>query len=117
MRISDWSSDVCSSDLARLARNMGLTRQSVQRVVNEMVDDGMLCLLDNPHHVRARLVTMTAKGRKTFEAALELQEPWVKALSAGIGRDSINDACQVLNTMRARQTGRETCRESGCEHG
>src|SRR3546814_3724437 len=41
--------------VARLARNMGLTRQSVQRVVNEMVDDGMLCLLDNPHHVRARL--------------------------------------------------------------
>src|SRR3546814_20276811 len=88
--------------VARLARNMGLTRQSVQRVVNEMVDDGMLCLLDNPHHVRARLVTMIAKGRKTFAAALELQEPWVNALSAGIGRDRINDACKVLKPLRER---------------
>lgn len=88
--------------VARLARNMGLTRQSVQRVVNEMIDEGMLCLLDNPHHARARLVTMTPKGRKAFAAALEIQEPWVKALSAGIGKDRINDARQVLETLRAR---------------
>ena len=88
--------------VARLARNMCLTRQSVQRVVHEIFAAGLLCLLDNPHHVRARLVTMTAKGRKTFAAALELQEPWVKALSAGIGRDRINDACQVLKTLRER---------------
>lgn len=88
--------------VARLARNMGLTRQSVRRVVNEMVDEGMLCLLDNPHHRRAKLVTMTDKGRKAFEAAVELQEPWVRALSAGIGKDRINDACQVLKTLRER---------------
>src|SRR3546814_10691446 len=37
--------------VARLARNMGLTRQSVQRVVNEMVDDGMLCLQIGRAHV------------------------------------------------------------------
>jgi DNA-binding MarR family transcriptional regulator len=88
--------------VARLARNMGLTRQSVQRVVNEMVDEGMLCLLENPHHRRARLVTMTDKGRKAFEAAVRLQEPWVKALSAGIGKDRINDACEVLRILRKR---------------
>src|SRR3546814_21165088 len=69
--------------VARLARNMGLTRQSVQRVVNELVDAGMLCLLDNPHHVRASLVTMPAKGRNTFAAALELQEPWEHGRAAG----------------------------------
>jgi DNA-binding MarR family transcriptional regulator len=88
--------------VARLARTMGLTRQSVQRVVNEMVKEDMLCLLDNPHHRRAKLVTMTDKGRKVFEAALELQEPWVKSLSAGIGKDRINDACQVLKILRER---------------
>jgi DNA-binding MarR family transcriptional regulator len=88
--------------VARLARNMGLTRQSVQRVVNEMVGEGMLRLLDNPHHRRAKLVTMTDKGRKAFEAALELQEPWVKALSAGIGAERINEACKVLRTLRGR---------------
>ncbi|NGY04997.1 MarR family winged helix-turn-helix transcriptional regulator [Solimonas terrae] len=88
--------------VARLARNMGLSRQSVQRVVNEMVDEGMLRLLENPHHARARLVTMTDKGRNIFAAAIELQEPWVKSLSAGIGKDRINDACRILRTLRER---------------
>jgi DNA-binding MarR family transcriptional regulator len=88
--------------VARLARNMGLTRQSVQRVVNEMVDDGMLCLLENPHHRRAKLVTMTENGKKAFQAAYELQVPWVKALSKGIDAGRINDACDVLKTLRKR---------------
>ena len=88
--------------VARLARNMGLTRQSVQRIVNEMVDEGMLCLVENPHHQRAKLVTMTDKGRKAFEAAVKLQEPWVKALSSGIGKSRINDAREVLETLRKR---------------
>ncbi|HET8881054.1 MAG TPA: MarR family transcriptional regulator [Solimonas sp.] len=88
--------------VARLARNMGLSRQSVQRVVNEMVDEDMLCLMENPHHQRAKLVTMTDKGRKAFEAAVKLQEPWVKALSAGLNKSRINDARDVLETLRKR---------------
>lgn len=88
--------------VARLARTMGLTRQSVQRVVNEMVDEGMLCLMDNPHHQRAKLVTMTDKGRKAFESALKLQVPWVRALSSGIETKRIDEARQVLETLRER---------------
>lgn len=88
--------------VARLSRNMGLTRQSVQRVVNEMVDDGMLRLLENPHHRSAKLVTMSDKGAKVFEAAVKLQEPWVKALSAGIAKDRLSDAYLVLKTLRER---------------
>ena len=48
----------------RLAKDMGLTRQSIQRVVNEMVIDGMLLFEDNPHHQRSQLVTLSAKGEK-----------------------------------------------------
>lgn len=88
--------------VARLARNMGLTRQSVQRVVNEMIDEEMLCLLDNPHHRRAKLVTMTDKGRKAFEAAYALQVPWVKALSKGIDAKRIEDARELLRLLRDR---------------
>lgn len=81
---------------ARLARNMGLTRQSVQRVVNEMVSEGMLILEENPHHKRSKLVLMTPKGEKVFAQALELQVPWVKALSEGISKKRLVDAKDVL---------------------
>ena len=88
--------------VSRLARNMGLTRQSVQRVVNEMVQEGMLSLAENPHHRRSGLVTMTRKGEKAFEAALQLQGPWVKALSEGISKKRLLDAWEVLASIRKR---------------
>jgi DNA-binding MarR family transcriptional regulator len=86
----------------RLAKDMGLTRQSVQRVVNEMVIDGMLLFEDNPHHKRSQLVTLSAKGEKVFTAALEIQLPWVKALSKGIGKKRMVDAKLVLEALRKR---------------
>ena len=88
--------------VSRLARNMGLTRQSVQRVVNEMVEEGILSLVENPHHRRSGLIFMTKKGEKTFEAALQLQGPWVKALSEGISKKRLVDARDVLESIRRR---------------
>lgn len=88
--------------VARLARNMGLTRQSVQRVVNEMVEEGMLSFRDNPHHQRAKLVELTKKGQKAFDAAVELQVPWVRALSEGLSKKRLLDAREVLSTIRGR---------------
>lgn len=88
--------------VARLARNMGLTRQSVQRVVNEMVAEGMLSLRDNPHHQRAKLVELTKAGKTAFDAALELQVPWVRALSDGISKRRMVDAREVLAMIGKR---------------
>ena len=88
--------------VARLARNMGLTRQSVQRIVNEMVDEGMLCFRDNPHHQRAKLVELTRKGKAAFESAVQLQVPWVRALSEGISKKRLVDAREVLISIRDR---------------
>lgn len=87
---------------ARLARNMGLTRQSVQRIVNEMVAEGMLSLEENPHHKRSKLVLMTPKGTKAFEQAIALQQPWVKALSEGISKKRLKEAREVLVTLGER---------------
>lgn len=88
--------------VARLARNMGLSRQSVQRVVNEMAEEGMLRFRDNPHHQRAKLIEMTSKGEAIFNAALELQIPWVKALSEGISKKRLVEAQDVLVAIRKR---------------
>lgn len=88
--------------VARLARSMGLTRQSVQRVVNDMVAEGMLDFRDNPHHQRAKLVVLTKKGEGIFEAALKLQVPWVEALSKGISKKRLEDAREVMEIIRKR---------------
>src|SRR5713226_7486871 len=52
-----------------IARAMGLTRQSVQRVANELVESGLLERSGNPRHARADLMRLTDKGIGTYEAA------------------------------------------------
>ena len=70
--------------VAWLARNMGLNRQGVQRIVNEMRDEGLLEIQPNPHHRRAHLVVLTRRGKDAFEAATRLQAPWVNGLADGV---------------------------------
>src|ERR671932_2222211 len=45
--------------VAGIARNMGLVRQSVQRLADELAGEGILRFAPNPHHRRAKLVQLT----------------------------------------------------------
>ncbi len=88
--------------VARLARNMGLNRQGVQRIVGELVAEGFVDLKDNPHHRSAKLVVMTEKGLQAYDAALRAQAPWVNMLGNGVGAQSIEDAHRVLEVIKQR---------------
>ena len=88
--------------VARLARNMGLNRQGVQRIVNELADDGLVEFRPNPHHQRARLVVLTAKGSQAYEKATALQIPWVNALSRDLEASDIAAAMRLVRTLRER---------------
>jgi DNA-binding MarR family transcriptional regulator len=88
--------------VARLARVMGLNRQGVQRIVNELAQEGIVSFRDNPHHRRAKLVVLTARGSKAYAAASRLQAPWVEGLSAGLDVDAIAAAIRLVEMLRQR---------------
>jgi DNA-binding MarR family transcriptional regulator len=88
--------------VAHIARDMGLARQSVQRLVNELVDVGLFEMRDNPHHRRAKLVCLTPKGKEAINAAQNLQKPWVEGLATGIDSEKIAIAAEVLQTLATR---------------
>ena len=88
--------------VARLARAMGLQRQGVQRIVNELAAEGILTLEDNPHHRRAKLVRLTRKGEALFEAAGRRQKPWAKRLAKGLNAGAISSAHGVLQMLRKK---------------
>jgi DNA-binding MarR family transcriptional regulator len=48
--------------VAGIARAMGITRQSVQRIADLLVDQGLAEYLPNPSHRRAKLLRPTAEG-------------------------------------------------------
>lgn len=85
-----------------IARDMGANRQNVQRIVNDLVKDGLLEFQPNPHHRRAQLVVLTDAGREAFERAMKLQAPWINTLSEGLDVDDIQTTHDVLNQLRNR---------------
>ena len=88
--------------VAHIARNMGLTRQAVQRSVAEMREDRLVRLDPNPHHRRAMLVMMTERGEAAYRAASARQERWAERLAAGLSPASIEAAAFVLRELQRR---------------
>lgn len=84
------------------ARTMGVHRQGVQRIVNEMEKEGIVEFQPNPRHKRAHLVTLTSQGQKLFEASIALQIPWVNELSMGLSTDDIATALKVVGFLKKR---------------
>ena len=88
--------------VAHLANNMGLTRQAVQRSVDEMLSDGLVSLEPNPHHKRAMVVTMTKRGESAYRAASIRQERWADALAEGLSHDGLEAAGVPLRELQRR---------------
>ena len=84
------------------ARTMGVHRQGVQRIANELETEGIVEFQPNPHHKRAHLVVLTSKGQKLFEAALALQAPWVNRLSSGLKMKDIATAKKVIEQLKTQ---------------
>src|SRR5262249_51309389 len=88
--------------VAHLARNIGLTRRAVQRMVAERALDGLVAFAPTPHHRRARLVVLTEAGRKAYLAALDRQTPWANRLADGLDEADIASATQLMLTLARR---------------
>jgi DNA-binding MarR family transcriptional regulator len=93
--------------VAWLARDLGANRQNVQRIVNDLVRDGLVAFETNPHHRRAQLVVLTDKGRQTFDEAMRLQRPWVNGLSDGLAVKDIETTRRIMTLLRRRLEGSE----------
>jgi DNA-binding MarR family transcriptional regulator len=77
----------------------------VQRIVNDLAQEGLVAFAPNPHHRRAQLVVLTDKGQQTFDAAIDLYEPQVNALAEGFSLEEIETAQRVLIALRTKLEG------------
>ena len=88
--------------VAHIARNMGLSRQAVQRIADLLAAKGMVRFAPNPHHQRAKLVVLTPEGVAAWKAADDRQRPIGRRLEASIGRERIAAALAVLGEVDAQ---------------
>lgn len=88
--------------VAWLARDMGGNRQNVQRIVNDLHQEGIVVFEPNPHHRRAQLVVLTEHGKATYEAAVRLWNPLVEDLAAGLSAGDVAVARKVMMALRGK---------------
>jgi len=81
---------------------MGLSRQGVQRIVNELVKSGMLALEDNIDHKRAPLVLISEVGAEAMAHVNEAQAVWVNGLAEGLSPRQVQQAVRLMRSLRER---------------
>src|SRR3546814_20473222 len=125
MRISDWSSDVCSSDLYRkisyvhlrpedLAAEIGIPEEKLRQAYERRIDEFVvpetrsvrqIVLPDEEHAKQA--YEMLSNGRDVFTVASELAKQGADATDLG----------KIANAdLPVEQNGRASCRERVCQY-
>ena len=79
----------------------------MQRIINDLQEEGLVAFEVNPHHRRAQLVVLTENGKRTFDAAMELQAPWVNGLSDGLSVKDLDTVHRVVATLRQKLEGND----------
>jgi DNA-binding MarR family transcriptional regulator len=85
--------------VAQIARAWWLTRQSVQRVADVLVEDGLATYEDNPNHRRAKLVQITPRGLSVLHEIRLRQRTWAESLGAEIGEADLRTANETLTRV------------------
>ncbi|WP_211564822.1 MarR family winged helix-turn-helix transcriptional regulator [Marinomonas gallaica] len=85
--------------VSEISRVMGQSRQATQRVVDVMSKDGLVQLLDNPNHKKAKLVALTEAGAVVYEKLDRKQEQWAASGAQNIDREELDRALSALHKM------------------
>ncbi|WP_428635166.1 MarR family winged helix-turn-helix transcriptional regulator [Sedimenticola sp.] len=88
--------------VAQIARRMGLQRQSVQRLVDIMIKQGILNGLPNPEHKRAKLVELTQRGKAVCEQLMETKQCWAAEIIQDFSCEELERAIHVLKKLGER---------------
>ena len=85
-----------------LAKALGVSRQHVQTVVNELVDKGLVNPLDNPEHKRSKLIAATERGEAALKEIRGREAPIGNKLAAELSADDAAIAAAALTKLRER---------------
>jgi DNA-binding MarR family transcriptional regulator len=87
--------------VAGIAREMGLARQSVQRIADILVERGLADYRDNPAHRRAKLLVPTEAGRAAIGRIGPGHADAAGRLAAAFGDKALADAVDTLRALSA----------------
>jgi len=88
--------DKTVSDVSRV---WDTSRQYTQKVVNEMIKDGLVTMVDNPNHKRSKFVHLTDEGREKYDKTTEILIRLDNELFKKISREEFEQSANVLKRL------------------
>lgn len=82
-----------------IARAMGITRQSVQRIADLLVERGLAEYRDNPAHRRAKLLAPTEEGLAAVRRIDPGHAAFAERLAEAFGEAELADAVRLMERL------------------
>jgi DNA-binding MarR family transcriptional regulator len=83
----------------QVARRLGVTRQSVQRVANLLAAEGLVESVPNPDNARSPLFRLTEHGEDLLAAITRAADPWHRRAGEEISLRDLRQARSALAVL------------------
>ena len=85
--------------VAQIARARPVARQAVQRMADELAEQGLIEFVENPTHLRAKLARLTAKGKKMMDETMAAELKWAARLTRNFGEQEVEITRDVIRRL------------------
>jgi DNA-binding MarR family transcriptional regulator len=86
--------------VAEIARATDYTRQSIQRLADTLVADGLATYAPDPEDRRRQIIALTAKGSKVLADMEAHFDRWSKRLVKTLGKQSVIETIENLHELK-----------------
>jgi DNA-binding MarR family transcriptional regulator len=87
--------------VSHAARRLGLSRQAVQRVADDLRAEGLIATAPNPNHQRSPLIVLTDAGRVALDQIQAEAVPWDAEVFGTVDDADVAAAQRVLRAIIA----------------
>lgn len=84
----------------QLTRTRPVSRQYIQKVVNQLQEDGLVEFIDNPAHKRSSLVQVTKSGHELLEMIQQREAILFTQIAPFVETEELENTAQVLRTVK-----------------
>lgn len=85
----------------QIARAKSVTRQHIQVLVNRLLEAQLVRIRDNPGDRRSPIVSLTRKGRSTFERMRKREKDVLAELAAALEQCDLGATLDTLEALQA----------------
>lgn len=86
--------------VSQLARDAGVSRQAVQRIVNALTAESLVEMVESQQDKRAPLVQVTKTGRRVYGDADHARREWLSGISEALTKEGVGQAASTLRALR-----------------